>query len=398
VVDRRGAARCGAATPGSTAPTSSRPPAAPGFARVQDERGRRSAGQPSTLAARSPSVASTPTTRRSTPRRSPAPRRGARPPRRSSRRSPGGPQGARRDAARARRRRRLPGLVVDRYADVVVLQSGSAALRAAPRGARERLRERTRRARRPRATRRAVARARGLAARGARLAGLGAGDGRVPLGRRPRAPSTPWRGQKTGGFLDQRVNWRRLAAHAGAAASTRSAYGGGFGLHLALGAGGAPGVAELELIDASAARSRRPRPRFVATICPPRTASPTPSPDLRELDGAARSGPGSRYDVVSLDPPALAKRRGTWIAPTPATRSSTCGRCACSRPAACSGTSSCSFHVSDDGLPDDAGRRRRRRRPQLPRAGPHGAAPDHPERLGFPESRYLAFVMLQALD
>ena len=61
------------------------------------------------------------------------------------------------------------------------------------------------------------------------------------------------------------------------------------------------------------------------------------------------------------------------------------------------GTSSCSAHLQEaeflNVLADaaaDAGR-------TLHVLGRFGAAPDHPERLGFPESRYLKFVLLQAL-
>jgi 23S rRNA (cytosine1962-C5)-methyltransferase len=295
----------------------------------------------------------------------------------------------------------LPGLVVDRYGDRLVLQSGSAAFEPYLDDIVAQLLRRTG--------------ARGVLGR---LDGAAREREGLPREVRPLAgevPDTidvdsgglrlvvdPWRGQKTGTFLDQRVNQRRLAEHARGRGLDVFSYQGGFALHLALGAGSptSPGVTELELVDASSSalaaataafeRHGLPRPRLTAGDAFER---------LRELDGAARhGGDAARYDVIALDPPALAKRRRDLDRAYAGYKELNLRALRLLAPGGVLGTSTCSFHVSESDfvtmLEDaaaDAGRRCRV-------LGRFGAAPDHPERLAFPESRYLTFVLVQAVD
>jgi 23S rRNA (cytosine1962-C5)-methyltransferase len=291
----------------------------------------------------------------------------------------------------------LPGLVVDRYDDVLVLGSASAAFepflpvivahlvdRTGVRGVLGRLD--------------VAARAREGLAQEVRLLH---GEVSERVWFRSGAASLvaePWEGQKTGAFLDQRVNARRLAAYARGRGLDAFAYHGGFGLHLALGADGEGGVDDLELLDASERALRTAAEVFERNGArPPSLHVGDAFARLRELDAEVRRG-GSGFDVVSLDPPALAKRRRDLDRAYAGYKELNLRALRILAPGGVLGTSSCSFHVSDDDfltmLEDaaaDAGRRCRV-------LGRFGAAADHPERLGFPESRYLTFVLLQADD
>ena len=194
----------------------------------------------------------------------------------------------------------------------------------------------------------------------------------------------PYEGQKTGSFLDQRENHARLARHARGRGLDVFSYQGGFGLHLARGA------EWVELVDASAAAlavARRNAERNDLVNVSFTTADAFAR--LRELEGA-----GARFDVISLDPPAFAKRSRD-VEPAYGAYKELNLRCMkLLAPGGVLGTSSCSFHISpeifDRILQDSATDARRTMRV----LGRHGASFDHPERLGFPESRYLEFVML----
>ena len=280
----------------------------------------------------------------------------------------------------------LPALVIDRYADVLVVRNGCAAIephlpavvarlqaRLAPRGIVLRLddplRERE----------------------GLNLRVEAVGDvpevvhyreGALRLRVRPRA------GQKTGAFLDQRENHARLAARAHGRALDVFAYQGGFGLAMAHHAD------HVELIDSS--RSALDEARATAEANGLDNLSYLRADAfvrLRELDAA-----GARYDAVALDPPALAGRARDAVRAETAYKELNLRALRLLAPGGVLGTASCSFHLSpaafDRMLEEaaaDAGR-------EVRVLGRYGQPPDHPERLGFPESRYLKFALLQALD
>jgi 23S rRNA (cytosine1962-C5)-methyltransferase len=292
----------------------------------------------------------------------------------------------------------LPGLIVDRFGDLLVVQSGSAAFEPYLGDIVEHLLERTACVS---ALGRLDASARereGLARTVRPLAGV-VGERMTYRSGAATILVDPWRGQKTGAFLDQRVNARRLAAHARGRGLDVFSYQGGFGLQLALGASGAPGVDELELVDASEAALSEAGAAFAHNGLPaPVLSAGDAFARLRALHAGLRDGSASRYDVISLDPPALAKRRRDLDRAYAGYKELNLRALHLLAPGGVLGTSSCSFHVSDDDFvtmlgdaATDAGRACRV-------LGRFGAAPDHPERLGFPESRYLTFVMLQALD
>lgn len=280
----------------------------------------------------------------------------------------------------------LPGLVADRYGDVVVLKSGSAAFEPHLPAIAERLAR--------------AAPARGVLGRlddpHREIEGLAVGVhalfGEVPdevvcTSAGVRFVVAPYEGQKTGAFLDQRQNHARLGRHARGRALDLFSYQGGFGLHLARGA------RDVEMVDSSEPALERARHNAsLNDLSNVRTVAGNVFDRLRELESE-----GAAFDVISLDPPAFAKRSKDVASAYGAYKELNLRCMAMLAPGGVLGTSSCSFHVSPEGfatiLEDaaaDAGR-------TLRVLGRYGAAPDHPELLGFPESRYLKFVMLQAV-
>jgi 23S rRNA (cytosine1962-C5)-methyltransferase len=289
----------------------------------------------------------------------------------------------------------LPGLVVDRLGPVVVVQNGCAAIEPHLTALVRRLAERC-------APRGILGRFEG---RARELEGLEQGTpvlhGDVPDEVDVSDGTLTWRvkpfvGQKTGAFLDQRVNHRRFgrfARWAPGAPRGRGldvfSYHGGFGLHLL-----AAGYAEVELVDASAdaltAASDAARRNGLG------------APSVKQADAfaylRARVREGARFDAISVDPPALAKRARDLPRATAGYKELNLRAMRLLARGGVLATSSCSAHLSEfaflDVLTDaaaDAGRAFRV-------LGRYGPSPDHPERLGFPESRYLKCVVLQAVD
>jgi 23S rRNA (cytosine1962-C5)-methyltransferase len=275
----------------------------------------------------------------------------------------------------------LPGLVVDRYADAAVIQTTSVAMNAARSEIAEIVRART-------GARVVVARDDGSARDFEdlpRFSGLLHGsEARVVyrLGEN-RLEADLLADGKTGGFLDQADNQAALAALAppGARALDAFTYHGGFALALARKGGAVRAVDESEAAVARAtANARR---NGLANLTVERANS---FDLLRALEAS-----GERFDVVVIDPPALAKRGGAAALGTAARaykelilRGARLTRpggllCACS----CSGrvTRAHWEEICTEALAD-AGRAAH----VLSRAG---AGRDHPELSGVPETGHL---------
>jgi 23S rRNA (cytosine1962-C5)-methyltransferase len=275
----------------------------------------------------------------------------------------------------------LPGLVVDRYADAAVIQTTSVAMNAARPEIAEIVRARL-------DARVVVARDDGSARDFEdlpRFSGLLHGrEARVVyrLGENHLEADLLADG-KTGGFLDQADNQAALAALAppGARALDAFTYHGGFALALARRGGAVRAIDESEAAVARAAANAR------RNGLPNLTVERANSFDLlRALEGR-----GERFDVVVIDPPALAKRGGAAALGTAARaykelilRGARLTRpggllCACS----CSGRVTrahweeiCTEAIGDAGRPAVV----------VSRAG---AGRDHPELSGVPETGHL---------
>lgn len=201
-------------------------------------------------------------------------------------------------------------------------------------------------------------------------------------------------GQKTGAFIDQRENRRRVRelVKPGGRALNLFSYTGGFSLAAAIGDGARGGAREVVSVDvASKAHASAQRTFRLNGVDPTmhKFVTADASAYLAELEKK-----GERFDLVISDPPSFApnersKARGL-SAYTKLHR-------ACARVLADGGTlclASCSSHVSMEdflGVADD----RTLGRADLVVQGAWGPPADHPTLAGFPEGRYLKFVVLR---
>jgi 23S rRNA (cytosine1962-C5)-methyltransferase len=200
--------------------------------------------------------------------------------------------------------------------------------------------------------------------------------------------AAPWTGQKTGAFLDQRENRVMLRAYARGRALDVFSYHGSFALHLARGADAVTAV------DASATALARARENAARNGIG--TLSCVEADAFEFLrDAAARD---ERFDVIALDPPALAKNRGSVDGALRGYKELNLRAMRLLAPGGLLFTASCSYHVSKpmflDVVRDAAADAHR---PMILRALT-GQPLDHPEVLTIPETGYLKGVLLECGD
>ena len=200
-------------------------------------------------------------------------------------------------------------------------------------------------------------------------------------------------GQKTGAFLDQRENRRRIgdlvatrkAAGLGIRVLNLFSYTGGFSLRAAL-AG-----ATVTSVDVAAKAHATAQESFRLAGVDPRGHTFAAADAFAYLESAKRRG--ERWDVVISDPPSFAPSEKAKARGLTAYRAL---HHACADVLAPGGTlvaASCSSHVgAEDFLTtlDDAALGRG----DLRVLEVHGAPPDHPSLATFPEGRYLKLVVL----
>jgi len=206
-------------------------------------------------------------------------------------------------------------------------------------------------------------------------------------------------GQKTGAFLDQRTNYaaaKEWARRLGATAHALDVccYQGGFALHLAQ-------VCRLVTgIDASRASLEVAERNYEANRPRAKTKAEWAEVDWIEADAFEIlrdwSQAGKMFDTIVLDPPAFAKTRRAVEGALRGYKELNLRALKMLRPGGLLITCSCSHHVSWADLEAavasaaaDASRRVR----LLER---RGAAPDHPVVLNLPETEYLKCLVLQA--
>ena len=280
----------------------------------------------------------------------------------------------------------LPGLIVDRYADVLVLQTLSlgmerrkAMLVRLLSGA---LRPRGIYARNDPAVRRLE----GLPRETGWLAGEGATEVEIAEGRALFLVNVA-HGQKTGFFLDQRENRERVAEMAtGAHVLDCFAYTGAWGIQAAL--RGAASVTGLETSAAAVAQAAQHAERNgCADRC--RWLHENAFDGLRRLVTE-----GSRFDLVILDPPAFVKSRAALAGGLAGYKEINLRALKVLRPNGWLVTCSCSYHVDESQLlavVHDAARDARRR---IRIAESRSQARDHPVHPAVPETRYLKCLIV----
>ncbi|MGH9474764.1 MAG: class I SAM-dependent rRNA methyltransferase [Terriglobales bacterium] len=197
-------------------------------------------------------------------------------------------------------------------------------------------------------------------------------------------------GQKTGGFLDQRENWAAAARYAHALGCRRAldvfTYQGGFALPLA------QAGLEVQAVDSSrpaleAAERNGGRNGFPAIDWVEANAFDL----LRDYDER-----GQRFDAVVLDPPAFAKSRAALAAAAAGYKEINLRALKLLSPGGLLVTCSCSHHLSETHLLEILAAAARDARRELRILERRGQASDHPVVLGFPESAYLKCVIAEA--
>ena len=285
----------------------------------------------------------------------------------------------------------LPGLIVDRYREWLVCQflsAGSeywrdaivAALGAlfSPRGIQERSEADARRKE-------------GLSARRGLLAGT-LPDEAVEIAQHDLRLLVDLRdGQKTGAYLDQSGNRRRVAAYAdGASLLDAYSYTGGFALAALKG-----GATEALLIDSSADALEGAERHLALNGYSDRygLACGSVPRELRRLRDAGR-----RFGLIVLDPPKFVHSDRQLQSGSRGYKDINLLAMKLLDPGGILATFSCSGHVSADlfqkivaGAAVDAGR-------DLQILERLTQAPDHPVALPFPEAEYLKGLILRAVD
>jgi 23S rRNA (cytosine1962-C5)-methyltransferase len=287
----------------------------------------------------------------------------------------------------------LPGLFVDAYADAAVVQTTSVAMNAARPEIVALVRERLK-------ARLVVVRDDGSAREFEgleRWKGIAAGEGSTVVVYRlgpNRLEADLMTDSKTGGFLDQADNHALVAAMAAPGARCLDAftYHGGFALALARKGGAVLATDE--------------DPQAVARAAANAARNELPNLQVRQANAfdllRTLEGEGARFDVVVLDPPAFAKRRGS-SAQRPGEAAERAYKeiilrglrlaapeglvvaCSCS-----GGVSRAHFDELVDAAAADSGR-------LVQVLARHGAGRDHPERAGVPETGHLKCWVLRVL-
>jgi 23S rRNA (cytosine1962-C5)-methyltransferase len=196
-----------------------------------------------------------------------------------------------------------------------------------------------------------------------------------------------WKGQKTAAFLDQRENHLTASFYVGEGGRVLDvfSYAGGFALHAARRA------SSVEAVDSSGAALEAARDNAELNGLANITFTRKNAFDsLRE-----RSDAGERYDAVILDPPAFAKTKRDLPAAIRAYKEINLRAIKLLGPGGVLVSCSCSYHFSREIMEGtlrsaaaDAGAAIRVREWR-------GQAADHPEILTVPETRYLKCAILE---
>jgi 23S rRNA (cytosine1962-C5)-methyltransferase len=194
-------------------------------------------------------------------------------------------------------------------------------------------------------------------------------------------------GQKTGAFLDQRENYAAASAYARGDALDVFCYHGGFALHLAKSCNSVTAVDSsrpaLEVADKNALLNQREIEWIEANAF-----------DLLKDYSAA----GRQYDTIVLDPPAFAKSRKNLETALRGYKELNLRALKMLRPGGILVTCSCSYHVGEAEFLEvvtDAARDARQTARLLEK---RGQSKDHPVLLSVPETGYLKCLVLCISD
>jgi 23S rRNA (cytosine1962-C5)-methyltransferase len=285
----------------------------------------------------------------------------------------------------------LPGLIVDRYNDLLSLQALTQAMDAEP--VRKVIVAELRGRLKPAAiAERVDPRIRELEQLPPRPSGLIQRDMQDEI--QPERTSTIFtmngvrfhyealEGQKTGAFLDQRENYAAAARYAQGEALDVFCYQGGFALHLAQSCSKVTGVDSsrpgLEVADRNAELNGRDIEWVEANAFDL----------LRDYADAGR-----RYDTIVLDPPAFAKSKANLETALRGYKELNLRALKMLRPGGILVSCCCSYHVSPAQYREVVGDSARDVHRNLRIVENRGQAKDHPILLNVPETEYLKCII-----
>jgi 23S rRNA (cytosine1962-C5)-methyltransferase len=192
-------------------------------------------------------------------------------------------------------------------------------------------------------------------------------------------------GQKTGAFLDQRENYAAAAKYARGEALDIFCYQGGFALHLAQHCSEVVGVDSsrqaLEVAEKNAALNHR---------------------EIEWIEGNAfdllrdYADLGRQYDIIVLDPPAFAKSRRTLDTAMRGYKELNLRALKMLRPGGILVTCSCSYHVSEAEFLEVVAQAAQDVHRNLRVLEKRTQAKDHPMLLTVPETAYLKCFIMSA--
>ncbi len=282
----------------------------------------------------------------------------------------------------------LPGLIVDRYNDVLTVQALTQAMDSE--SARQAVVETFTKQLAPAGmVERVEARVRELEQLPQRASGLLAGEkaDTVFTMNGVRFQYRGLEGQKTGAFLDQRENYAAAARYAHGEALDVFCYQGGFALHLAANCSQVTGVDSsrpaLETAEQNAALNAREIEWIEANAF-----------DLLKDYSTA----GRQYDTIVVDPPAFARSRKTLETGLRGYKELNLRALKMLRRGGVLVTCSCSYHVSEADFLESVASAAVDARRTLRLVEKRGQAKDHPVLLGVPETSYLKCLIFQVAE
>ena len=197
----------------------------------------------------------------------------------------------------------------------------------------------------------------------------------------------PWAGQKTGLFLDQRENRLAAVRYARGRVLDGFSYTGAFALQMAAGCDAALAV---DVSDAAVAAVTRHAAHNAAAHVEARAGNVFDI--LRDLDRA-----GERFDAVVLDPPAFAKNRKAAERAVAGYKEINLRALRILAPGGTLITSSCSYHVDEPAFARILAAAAADARAEVRVVERRQQARDHPMLATVPESSYLKSFVLQKL-
>lgn len=194
-------------------------------------------------------------------------------------------------------------------------------------------------------------------------------------------------GQKTGAFLDQAENRIEARRYARGRALDCFTYGGAFALQLAR---AAEHVTAVDISEQAAAQGRESAALNGATNVEFKVANAF---DLLRAESEA----GERYDTIVLDPPAFAKTKSSLDAALRGYKEINLRAFQLLSRFGVLITNSCSYHVDDATFERTVVQAAADAKRSVQVIERRGAAKDHPTLLGVPETRYLKCLILRVV-